>query len=413
MAMIDDLDLGVAMSVMALVTDLAVKQPNLYQSAYGQVVRRWHSIVITEAYDSDYLYYGVPVPWLQIKFMRFLLNYPNSSDRLICNLLRTVLSSIIELSDINPKNAQESNAQNSVLLQAIALTIHVDMDSDLTGKAVTLLGRYISSKETNARYLGLETMSRLVRRSDLHDALRQHQSMVSQLLKDRDISVRRRALDLLYSMCDQASAKQIVTELLRLLHTSEHAMREEMVLKIAILVEKYATEYEWYITIIIQLLASAGDHVSDEVWQRTIQVITNNEDLQEHAARSVLRYMRLQVCHDSLVKVGAAVLGEYGHLIANEDNCTPIQQFSTLHSRFNLAQPGTRAMLLNTYVKFVNLFPEIKEEIMGVFDRFREALDPELQQRACEYYILAGMPKDDLLQAVCDEMPSVIHMLIL
>lgn len=62
-------------------------------------------------------------------------------------------------------------------------------------------------------------------------------------------------------------------------------------------------------------------------------------------------------------------------------------------------------MLLSTYIKWLNLFPEIREQILYVLNRYRHVLDAELQQRACEYVALAELPTDDLLQAVCDEMP--------
>lgn len=42
---------------------------------------------------------------------------------------------------------------------------------------------------------------------------------------------------------------------------------------------------------------------------------------------------------------------------------------------------------------------------MYVLNRYRHVLDAELQQRACEYVALANMPNDELLQAVCEEMP--------
>jgi hypothetical protein len=65
-------------------------------------------------------------------------------------------------------------------------------------------------------------------------------------LKDRDISVRRRALDLMYSMCDTTNAKVIVGELVRYLQVADYNLREEMVLKIAILTERFATEVSMF-----------------------------------------------------------------------------------------------------------------------------------------------------------------------
>lgn len=43
------------------------------------------------------------------------------------------------------------------------------------------------------------------------------------------MSVRQRAADLLYAMCDRSNAKQIVSEMLRYLETADYAIREEIV----------------------------------------------------------------------------------------------------------------------------------------------------------------------------------------
>lgn len=154
----------------------------------------------------------------------------------------TLLANIINNNQDIPKNVQQNNASNAILFEAISLAIHMDSESDLVTQSAVQLGRFISSKETNIRYLGLETMAHLAGFADSLDAIKKHQDTVIQSLKDKDISVRRRALDLLYSMCDTSNSRIIVSELLQYLAISDYAIREEMVLKIAILTEKFATE---------------------------------------------------------------------------------------------------------------------------------------------------------------------------
>ena len=54
----------------------------------------------------------------------------------------------------------------------------------------------------------------------------------------------------------------------------------------------------------------------------------------------------------------------------------------------------------------MNVFPEIKPQLLNIFERYRHVLDAELQQRACEFYALASRPEEDeLLQNICEEMP--------
>jgi AP-2 complex subunit alpha len=304
-----------------------------------------------------------------------------------------------------PKNVQQNNAQNAVLFEAINLLIHLDTEHNLMMQISSKLGRFIQSRETNIRYLGLDAMTHLAARTDTLDPMKKHQNIIIGSLRDRDISVRRKGLDLLYSMCDTTNAQPIVNELMRYLQSADYSIREEMVLKIAILTEKYATEAQWYIDVSLRLLALAGDHVSDEVWQRVVQIVTNNEELQAYAAQNILEYIKTENCHDALVKIGGYLLGEFGHLIADNKGCSPIEQLMALQAKMITSPDGTRALLLSTFVKFVNLFPEIKPQLLQMFRFYSHSPDSELQQRACEYLGLATMPADDLLRTICDEIP--------
>lgn len=304
-----------------------------------------------------------------------------------------------------PKNVQQNNAQNAVLFEAINLVIHLDTETNLMVQISSRLGKFIQSRETNVRYLGLEAMTHFAARAETLDPIKRHQNIIMASLRDRDISVRRKGLDLLYSMCDPTNSRPIVDELLRYLQSADFAIREEMVLKIAILTEKYATDIQWYVDISLRLIAMAGDHVSDEVWQRVIQIVTNNEELQVYAAQNILKYVKADQCHETLVKIGGYLLGEFGHLVADTEGCSPIEQFLALQHKLPGCSSSTRAILLSSFVKFVNLFPEIKPQLLHVFRAYSHTLDSELQQRACEYLTLATLPTDDLLRTVCDEMP--------
>jgi AP-2 complex subunit alpha len=282
--------------------------------------------------------------------------------------------------------------------------------TQLIRQVATLLGKFITARETNVRYLGLEAMSHLALHEASLEYLRKHQQTVLLALRDKDISVRRRALDLLYSMCDASNAKSTVQELLRSLSSTDYSLREEMVLKIAILAEKYATESQWYVDVTLQLISQAGAQVPDEVWFRIVQIVTNNEDLQEYAAKTALGHLKSAAPgNESIVKVAAYILGEFGHLIANdtESGTEPADQFKALKARWETSSPGTRAMILSTYIKFVNLFPEIRTLIITLLRQYALSLDTEIQTRASEYLVMAGnLPgMEEVLITVCEEMP--------
>lgn len=77
-SLMDDTDIGVTLSVTSLVIALLQDNPDRYKASYVKAARRLKSIVIDNECPSDYLYYKVPCPWLQIKLLKLLQYYPPS-----------------------------------------------------------------------------------------------------------------------------------------------------------------------------------------------------------------------------------------------------------------------------------------------------------------------------------------------
>lgn len=108
-----------------------------------------------------------------------------------------------------------------------------------------------------------------------------------------------------------------------------------------------------------------------------------------------------------MVKVAGYILGEFGNLIAGDQRSSPIIQFQLLNSKYHLCSTATRALLLTTYVKFINLFPEIKSDIQGILKNHSNirSADAELQQRTVEYLQLSQIASTEVLATVLEEMP--------
>lgn len=79
--LMDDADMGVALSVTSLVMTLAQDNADQYKGAYARAVVKLKRIVLDGEYTTDYLYYKVPCPWLQIKLLRLLQYFPPSGER--------------------------------------------------------------------------------------------------------------------------------------------------------------------------------------------------------------------------------------------------------------------------------------------------------------------------------------------
>ncbi|KAM7058617.1 AP-2 complex subunit alpha-1 isoform 2-T2 [Molossus nigricans] len=409
--LLNDQHMGVVTAAVSLITCLCKKNPDDFKTCISLAVSRLSRIVSSASTDlQDYTYYFVPAPWLSVKLLRLLQCYPPPEDAAVKGRLVECLETVLNKAQEPPKSkkVQHSNAKNAILFETISLIIHYDSEPNLLVRACNQLGQFLQHRETNLRYLALESMCTLASSEFSHEAVKTHIDTVINALKtERDVSVRQRAADLLYAMCDRSNAKQIVSEMLRYLETADYAIREEIVLKVAILAEKYAVDYSWYVDTILNLIRIAGDYVSEEVWYRVLQIVTNRDDVQGYAAKTVFEALQAPACHENMVKVGGYILGEFGNLIAGDPRSSPPVQFSLLHSKFHLCSVATRALLLSTYIKFINLFPETKATIQGVLragSQLRNA-DVELQQRAVEYLTLSSVASTDVLATVLEEMP--------
>lgn len=403
-ALLEDKHYGVVTSCMALLLGFASVAPQEYEGLVPYVILLLTRLVIHKACMSQYLYYDTPNPWLQVKLLQFLQLYPQPADANQRTKLTDALNHIIEKTEVS-ESVNKSNADHAILFEAVNLIIHHGESSlpELRSQAMSLLGRFIAVKEPNIRYLGLETMSRLARLEG-NAGIKKHQSTVVVSLKDADISMRRRALDLLFVMSDHENATEIVEELMTYLGISDAAIREEMVLKIAVLAERYTDDLTWYVDTMLQMIALAGDFVSVDVWHRIIQIVTNNKGLQAYAAAKLFSTLQSKRPHETAVAVGGYILGEFGYFIAEQEGMSGVDQFHTLHRHFLEAKPATRALLLSTYVKLGNLYPECRGLVEPVFTKYSVSANLEQQQRSVEYIKLLGCNMD-IVEEVLKEMP--------
>lgn len=86
-SMMDDPDMGVTLSVTSLVMTLAQDNPEQYKGSYVKAAQRLKRIVVDNDVASDYLYYKVPCPWIQVKLLRLLQYFPPSGEQLFTQLV--------------------------------------------------------------------------------------------------------------------------------------------------------------------------------------------------------------------------------------------------------------------------------------------------------------------------------------
>ena len=65
---------------------------------------------------------------------------------------------------------------------------------------------------------------------------------------------------------------------------AEFGMREELILKTAVLAERFYPDLQWYVDSMLTLIERAGDLATKDIWHSTVQIITNYPALHEYCS---------------------------------------------------------------------------------------------------------------------------------
>ena len=378
-----------------------------YKQGYSRIVSHLYRLAVGKDVSTDYMYYQTACPWLQIKLLKLLQLFPYPLDPRLAQDLVDALGRIIATTDVT-RSINKNNTDHSILFEAINLIIHYkdSIPQNIRAQAGALLGKFISVKEPNIRYIGLETMAKLSEHPDSRDIISRHQATVFISMRDPDISIRKRALDVLFGMCNESNGVSIVEELLDSLKEADFNIKEDIVQKTALLAERHSKDLKWYIDVIIQLIAYAGDYVANDIWYRLVQVVTgfgesSNKSLQDYAVGKAVESLLLPHIHDNMLKLAAILIGEFNSGISE-----PFVVLENLQKHFPHSSVETKCIVLSCYMKLTHAYPELVNSTFSIFEHHTYHVNPDLQQRAIEYYNLCSENFESMRGMVVYAMPT-------
>lgn len=315
---------------------------NIFQivgsNGYQEVAMKFFNNILYKLKDApdDYTYYNIRTPWLQIKIMKIM-------QCINPNLLNTeTLKHIKDYIEYIGKKTQEVITHDfkfsrfyshyCVFFEAVNLIDHMNMklNYNIFERYISILGNFLQdnskkypNKDVNTRYLALDSLSKLCKYAKKEKIYNEHFNMIVSSIRDNDLSLRRRALDLLFIVATEESVKTICKELLLYLTEDEPSLKEEVALKVAILADKYASEYMWYIDTILKMMEVAGDYVTEDIIFRFYQVVVGFEDQEQnekikiYAIEKICKMLDKDYVFNSFIKLAAFLLGEYGIMLVN------------------------------------------------------------------------------------------------
>lgn len=442
LTLVDDKDLGVVTSCIPLIKFLITIRPQFAKSVVPTIANRLYGLVIENTCPGLYYYYKSPAPWLIIKLLQivehfFLLTTEDANrhrvpilqvtdiDAQTLTYLRQVVSRSIHNASRPIKGLPNRNSQSAILFQAVSLAVFLDASPDAIVGAINASLLLLDANETNTRYLALDALIKLSARASpdnknhsVTQRLDQHLLKLFELLYDKDISVRRKSLDLLYTICNPQTYETIINKLLHYFPYADFSLRSEIAIKIAVLAERFATDSTWYVTTMLKLISIGGgnsngaSYISNEVWERIVQIIVNNESLQQKSCKLIIDLLQnpletnghknsqpvINPILESLIKVAAFILGEFGQIadedeetdhepVSNPEEYSPFTQYQLLYDAYFRVSLVVRAMLISTFFKFFVKFPkeDFIADIVDLFEAETQSIDTEIQTRAFEY----------------------------
>ncbi|KAB8343143.1 hypothetical protein FH972_022734 [Carpinus fangiana] len=362
----------------------------------------------TSGYAPEHDVTGIADPFLQVKILR-LFRVLGRGDSEVSEQINDILAQVATNTD------SSKNVGNSILYEAVLTILDIEADSGLRVLGVNILGKFLANKDNNIRYVALNTLIKVVAIEP--NAVQRHRSTILDCLRDPDISIRRRALDLSFTLINESNVRVLIRELLAFLEVADNEFKPVMTSQIGIAADRYAPTPRWHIDTLLRVLALAGNYVKEQILSSFVRLVATSPDLQTYAAQKLYANLKQDISQEGQTVVGAWVIGEYGDALLKggnyeeEDLVAEVHESDIIDLYARILGGSYATQMVTQYIvtSAMKLSTRFKEP--GQIERLRRLLlsnqanlDVDIQQRAVEYANLFG--HDEIRRGVLEKMPA-------
>lgn len=368
--------------------------------------------LILAGYSPEHDVSGVSDPFLQVKILRLLRilghNDPDASE---------AMNDI--LAQVATNTETSKNVGNTILYETVLSIMDIRSEGGLRVLAVNILGRFLLNSDKNIRYVALNTLLRTVHVDT--SAVQRHRTTILECLKDPDVSIRRRAMELSFALINGQNIRSMTKELLLFLDKADSEFKSQCSSGMVNAAERYAPSKRWHLDTMLNILVGAGNYLRDDVVSCTIQLVSSSA-AQEQTYITGRLWEALQTpndCEDKqpLLQVAVWALGEYGDAFMYSDRGeangdverpTELELIGLLH-KFLVSGHVSVTSKQYALIAIVKLSTRLKagqEEARAIIESFGTHLDVELQQRGIEFSQLFRA-YDHLRPALLEKMPPM------
>jgi len=372
-------------------------------SVVKKLVKRLNSLS-RSGYQPAYDVSGITDPFLQVGILR-LMRLLGQGNKTLSDAMSDILAQVAT----NTESTKSTG--NAILYECVMTIMAIEAEDGLRVLAVNLLGRFLLNSDNNIRYVALNTLCKVVERDVA--AVNRHKNTIIECLKDPDVSIRRRAMELIYSLVNKQNIRLLAREMLNYLVVAEKEDRADLCSRITDSINKFAPSPRWQIDTFLTMLSIAGEHVGNSITSDVIHLICHNPALHSYVVHKLFRLLRADMTQIALTEVGIWTFGEFGDKLLSD--CTEatsaavsekevIDLLSKAMSVY-FATPKMKAMVMTALLKLSTRFSTATKRVARLIKTFKQSLGLELQQRSCEYSMVLSDQFTDIRPAVLAPMP--------
>ncbi|KAF7308651.1 AP-1 complex subunit gamma [Mycena chlorophos] len=306
--LLTDRNHGVLLSSITLVTEMCQVDAEIrdeFRNAVPLLVRNLKSLVTT-GYSPEHDVSGITDPFLQVKILR-LLRLLGQGDEKASEAMNDILAQVATNTD------STKNVGNSILYETVLTVLDIEADTGLRVMAINILGKFLSNRDNNIRYVALNTLNKVVSMDT--NAVQRHRNIILDCLRDGDISIRRRALELSYALINEGNVRVLVRELLAFLEVADDEFKLGMTTQISLAAERFAPNKRWHIDTVLRFLRLAGNFVREEILSAFIRLVAHTPELQAYTASKLYLALTADISQESLTLAATWVIGEYSEVL--------------------------------------------------------------------------------------------------
>ncbi|KAG6890087.1 clathrin associated protein complex large subunit [Termitomyces sp. Mi166 len=407
--LLTDRNHGVLLSSITLVTEMCQMDPGIleeFRNAVPLLVRNLKSLVTT-GYSPEHDVSGITDPFLQVKILR-LMRLLGKGDQQASETMNDILAQVATNTD------STKNVGNSILYETVLTVLEIEADTGLRVMAINILGKFLSNRDNNIRYVALNTLNKVVSMDT--NAVQRHRNIILDCLRDGDISIRRRALELSYALINEQNVRVLIRELLAFLEVTDDEFKLGMTTQICLAAERFAPNKRWHIDTVLRVLKLAGNFVREEILSAFIRLVAHTPELQAYTASKLYAALKSDISQESLTLAATWIIGEYSEILleggfVDEETPKPASDKELIDLLISVIDSPYSNYLVKQFVLAAvtkissrrTTTRSEQERVQELLAKYTTSPELELQQRAVEFASLFNL--DDLKEGVLERMP--------